>query len=227
VSVANAVKAGATRIELCANLTGGGTTPSIGAIKFALSFPNLQVFVLIRPRCGNFVYSEAEQWEMLADVEACRELGCHGVVVGGLRPDNTIDLQFLQAVMSRKGHMQVTFHRAFDFTPDPFLALDALVEAGVCRVLTTGGAANAMDGIHELQILLERAGKKIIILPGGGITVGNLRFLAESLPASEFHGSFKEKVSEFGGFGTVEASAEGGVREAIAILRQVRRLSDP
>ncbi len=185
--VAAATRAGADRVELCANLIEGGTTPSSGMMKLAREVTTIPIMTMIRPRGGDFCYTEAELEVMRADIDHARESGSSGIVLGALSTDGTIDLISTQELMERASPLPVTFHRAFDMTPDPFVALDQLIDLGVTRVLTSGQEASAEKGIPLLKELVDKAEDKIIILPGGGIREQSIRSILESTGAVEAH----------------------------------------
>lgn len=187
-SALNAQNGGADRIELCAELSLGGVTPSYGTIKMAVELLEIPVYVLIRPRSGDFVYSNLEISVMKEDISFCAEVGCHGVVFGALKPDRTIDEDKTAELMQAAGFMDATFHKAFDEVPNPFEALDTLKELGMQRILTSGGAKSAVEGMDNLGELLEEAEDEVIIMPGGGIRGSNLHTLLE-LEALEYHSS--------------------------------------
>ena len=172
-SAVNAQEAGAHRIELCAELAVGGITPSFGLINEVLKRVNIPVFVLIRPRSGHFTYSDAEFHTMKQDIELCRELGCQGIVSGVLKSNNTIDAEKTQELVEISNPLPFTFHRAFDWTPDPFQALKQLMAAGVDRILTSGQESSAKNGLQILKQLQLQAGEQLTILPGGGINADN------------------------------------------------------
>lgn len=168
-SAINAQAAGANRIELCSELAVGGITPSYGLIKQVMKALSIPVFVLIRPRSGNFTYSEADFEIMKQDIQNCKELGCHGIVSGILNVDNTIDIERTKKLIALTKPMTFTFHRAFDWTPNPFEALHTLKELKVDRVLTSGQSSSAENGIVMLNQLKKIADGKPIILPGSGV----------------------------------------------------------
>lgn len=182
-----AERGGARRLELCDALFDGGTTPSAGMIaacKVAVSIP---VFVMIRPRGGGFVYSDAERDVMRRDVVIARELGADGVVIGGLRPNGTVDLALVRSLMKAAHELPVTFHRAFDLTPDFGASLDLLAEAGVQRILSGGGTATALDGATVLADLVRQAGSRVVVMAGGGVREENVRTLVSVSCVREVH----------------------------------------
>lgn len=173
-SAANAQKAGAHRIELCSELAVGGVTASYGLIKQVRDNLQIPVFALIRPRGGNFTYSEAEFEIMKYDIQVCKELGCEGIVSGILHIDNMVDIERTKELVALAKPMSFTFHRAFDWTPNPFDALKILLNLKVDRILTSGQDLSAEKGVLMLQQLKELANEKLIILPGSGINSTNI-----------------------------------------------------
>ncbi|MFT7380669.1 MAG: copper homeostasis protein [Roseivirga sp.] len=187
-SALNAQNGGADRIELCAHLEVGGLTPSHGLIKVAKELLNIPIYVLIRPRAGDFVYSKIEMEVMKEDIQFCAEIGCAGVVIGCLNIDRTICWEQTEQLLEKAGFMDVTFHRAFDQCPNPFEALETLREMGIQRVLTSGSPISAIDGLETLGELVDEADEDIIVMPGGGIRPDNLKTLLQT-GASEYHSS--------------------------------------
>lgn len=184
----------ADRIELCDNLAEGGTSVSIGVAKEALVISKkheVPVMAMVRPRKGNFVFSEAELRSMLTDVAAYRELGMDGIVFGCLTADNNLDLAANQAIISAAQGASLTFHMAFDELNEPLAAIDWLAEQGVHRILTHGGPLHTAisDNYDRLRQYQEYAGNRLIILPGGGITTENMASVAENLDVQEVHGT--------------------------------------
>lgn len=189
-SVASALAAergGARRLELCDALFDGGTTPSAGMIAACRAAASIPVFVMIRPRGGGFVYSDAERDVMRRDVVVARELGADGLVIGGLRPDGKVDVDLVRLLMEAARDLPVTFHRAFDVTPSLAESLDSLADAGVERVLTAGGASTAADGATALADLVRQAGSRLVVMAGGGIREDNVRRLVSVSGVREVH----------------------------------------
>ena len=189
-SVASALAAergGASRLELCAALFDGGTTPSAGMIAACKEAVSIPVFAMIRPRGGGFIYSEAERDVMRRDVLLARELGADGVVIGGLCPDGIIDLALVQSLVESAQGVGVTFHRAFDLSADLEASLAALADAGVHRVLTAGGAPTAADGVTTLATLVRKAGSRVAVMAGGGVREENVRSLVSVTGVREVH----------------------------------------
>lgn len=204
--LAAAIAGGADRIELCAGLSVGGLTPSPAFIAAAARAP-VPVFVMNRPRDGDFVYSAAEAEQMRADLAVIRGSGgmVRGFVTGASRPDGTLDEALLGALLAEKGPLSATLHRAFDLVPDPFAALDQAVALGFDRILTSGLAPEAADGAGLIAELVHRADGRITIMPGGGITPGTARDLVARTAVSEVHASaaangrpFAADVTRFG-----------------------------
>ena len=182
-----AERAGAQRIELCANLTEGGTTPSAGSIGAALARVKAPIFVMIRPRAGDFLYTGVEMDVMTRDIATARSLGAHGIVLGVLTRDGMVDIERTRALVEAARPLPVTFHRAFDLTIDLDEALESVIACGVARVLTSGGTPRAADGIERLAALARRAGDRISVMPGGGISAANAVRIIEETGAREIH----------------------------------------
>ena len=178
---------GADRVELCDDLLEGGTTPSAGTIELCRERLRIPLHVLVRPRGGDFVYSDVELEVMQRDIALARHLGAHGVVVGALRPDGAVDEERTRALLGVARPMTVTFHRAFDFTPDADEALDMLIALGVDRVLTSGQAPSAQEGTHTLARLVTRAAGRIAILAGGGVSEENIAEITQRTGVREVH----------------------------------------
>ncbi len=194
-SVLAAERAGAQRIELCSALDVGGLTPSIGLIRAAVQAVQLPIYVLIRPREGDFCYTTSELDLMILDIRACQEAGAQGVVIGAAQPDGQLHLAQLAVLREAAGEMDITCHRAFDFTPDPLAALDQLAALGIRRVLSSGQAETAFAGRFLLQKLVKYAAGRVVIMPGAGITDTNIDAIAEVSGAHEFHFTAKKMVT--------------------------------
>ncbi|SHE37018.1 copper homeostasis protein CutC [Clostridium fallax] len=184
-----AEKLGANRIELCDNLSEGGTTPSYGTIIMAKQKLNIPIMVIVRPRGGDFLYSDVEFEIMKKEIELCKSLGIYGVVFGILNEDKNIDVKRTKDLVDLAKPMQVTFNMAFDEVYDKEKALEQLIKIGVDRVLTKGGAASATDGKEIIKNLIKKSNGKIIILPGGDITKNNYEAFGKYVGAEEFHGT--------------------------------------
>lgn len=190
-----AQEGGAIRVELCDNLAEGGTTPSYSTIALAKKLLHIQVYPIIRPRGGDFLYSNLEFDLMKEDIKICKSLNCDGIVIGILKADGSIDKERCAELIELAKPMAVTFHRAFDMSNNMQLALEDLIELGVERVLTSGGANSAIKGVQTLKILVKQAGNRICIMPGAGINDSNIATLVKETGAQEFHASAKEFVA--------------------------------
>ena len=189
-SCVEAEAGGAARVELCAGIPEGGTTPSYGEIIMARErTKRIAIHVLIRPRAGDFLYTETEVGAMLRDIEAARSLRVQGVVFGCLTPDGDIDERLLDRLLEAARPLSVTFHRAFDVCRDPHRALELLIRHGVDRVLTSGQEATAVEGIPLLRELVRQADGRIIVMPGCGVRVDNIARIEAETGAREFHTS--------------------------------------
>lgn len=187
-SVINAEKAGAHRIELCSELAVGGLTPSFGLLKQTIYNSKIPAFVLIRPRSGNFTYSDSEFEIMKQDIQICKDLGFAGIVSGVLNQDNTVDIRRTNQLIELSRPLAFTFHRAFDWVPNPFEALEQLIELGADRILTSGQANSAEEGIELLKQLKNKAKNRITLLPGGGINAQNANLFKDN-GFTEIHAS--------------------------------------
>lgn len=181
--------AGANRIELCDNPGEGGTTPSKGFISAARKALTIDLFPIIRPRGGDFLYSDDEFAIMKEDIRLCKQLGCDGIVTGILMADGTVDTHRCSELVALAYPMEVTFHRAFDRTADPFTALETIIETGCTRILTSGQKPVATDGLDLIKQLHERADDRIIIMPGSGVRADNVASIAQASGTYEFHTS--------------------------------------
>jgi copper homeostasis protein len=188
------VEGGADRIELCAALTEGGTTPSFGTIKICRELFTVQLFPIIRPRRGDFLYTQEEFDIMMEDVKMCKSLDCDGIVIGLLNADGTIDIERTAKLIEEAYPMEVTFHRAFDRCKDPFAAMEQLIEIGCNRILTSGQQPTAPLGIELIAQLVKAADERIIIMPGSGVRAENIKELAVRTKAREFHSSLRSKI---------------------------------
>jgi copper homeostasis protein len=182
-----AQQAGADRVELCASLLEGGITPSFGTVREAMKLADIPFHVIVRPRGGDFLYSEAEFASMVADVAALSELGVAGVVVGCLTADGDIDEPRMRALVEAAGPLAVTCHRAFDMTRDPQEALEALIRSGVGRVLTSGQRDTAIEGIELIAALVKQAAGRMIILGCGALTPENIGMVRAKTGLTEMH----------------------------------------
>ena len=191
-SCIHAQSSGAHRIELCDNPGDGGTTPSYGFIKAAREKLQIDLYPIIRPRGGDFFYSDAEFEIMKTDVQICKELGCNGVVIGILHADGKVDKERCKALVDIASPLGVTFHRAFDRTYDPIKALEEIISLGCERILTSGLRPTALEGADLIAALIKQANSRIIIMPGSGVRANNIIEIAESTGAIEFHSSARK-----------------------------------
>lgn len=186
-SAINAEKGGASRLELCSNLVEGGTTPSLGLLRVIKDRVKIPIYVMLRPRGGDFVYSEDDYQVMKKDLVLFKENGADGIVFGILTPDGEIDVTRSSEVIQLSCPLPITFHRAFDMVKDPVNSLNTLISLGVDRVLTSGQDSTALEGLPLLASLVKQAKDEIIVVPGGGITERNLQRILEESGAKEFH----------------------------------------
>ena len=189
-SCVEAEAGGAARVELCAAIPEGGTTPSYGEIRTAQQLTSsIAIHVLIRPRGGDFLYTEAEVQSMFMDIALCKQLGVHGVVFGCLTKEGDLDVPLMKRLVAAAKPLSVTCHRAFDVCRDPRRALEDLIDLGCDRVLTSGQEAEASKGIPLLRSLVEQAAGRIVVMPGCGIRAHNIADIERETGAKEFHTS--------------------------------------
>ncbi|MDB5137227.1 MAG: copper homeostasis protein CutC [Mucilaginibacter sp.] len=198
-SLASALAAqegGAIRVELCENLNEGGTTPSHGQIAMARKLLKIKLYVLIRPREGDFLYTDLEFEIMKADINYCIETGCDGIVTGILNIDGSVDKKRCSELvqMAKTKGLGVTFHRAFDMCADMNKALEDIIELGCERILTSGGKSTAIEGVHVITHLMEKAAGRITIMPGSGVNETTVANLIHFTKATEIHSSAKGTV---------------------------------
>jgi len=194
ISALEAQKGGADRVELCENLHDGGTTPGYGSIRFAREHLTIKLFVMIRPRGGDFLYSNDEFEIMKKDIQVAKELGADGVVFGILNPDGTIDIKRMKILADLARPMGITCHRAFDMTNDPFMAMEDLISLGIDRILTSGQQKTALEGASLIRSLIRIAGGRIIIMPGSGVKEHNVDELIRITGAGEVHIHLEKQV---------------------------------
>lgn len=214
-SALTAQRAGAGRIELCGGQAEGGITPSAGLIRLVKENVSIPVYVMIRPRGGDFVYDETELAVVRADIDVARSLGADGVVLGALRPDGTVDEAVTTALIEYAKPLPVTFHRAFDLTRDPHEALDAVIRCGAERILTSGQQATAEAGAPLLRSLVAQSGGRIELMAGAGVSAQNATLLAETgVQALHLSGSLRsDSPMQFRRAGVPMASAVPGEYE--------------
>ena len=197
-SVASALAAqegGAGRVELCTALELGGLTPSHAQIALTRERLRIPLYVLIRPRAGDFLYSDLECEAMQRDIETCAALGCDGVVLGVLDAEGRVDSARCRTLIAAAGTLGVTFHRAFDLSRDPAQALEDIVALGCERILTSGGKMAAIDGTAQINALVTQADRRILVMPGAGVSAANIAELATLTGAHEFHASAKHRLN--------------------------------
>jgi copper homeostasis protein len=222
-SAVNAQTGGADRVELCSDLPEGGTTPSYGMILSARDNLTIDLNVMIRPRGGDFLYSDTEYDIMRRDIEICGECGVNGIVIGILRTDGEIDTERTAKLAEMAYPMSVTFHRAFDMCADPFRGLQDIISAGAAKLLTSGQKNKAPEGADLISKLIKKAGSRITIMPGSGLNESNIAEVARITGASEFHLSVRSIASGEMEFRR-EGIAIGGIPE---IPEFSRKISDP
>jgi copper homeostasis protein len=211
-----AAENGADRIEYCSALAVGGLTPTPGALA-RIGDIAVPCFVMIRPRPGNFVYSDGEIETMTREIALARDAGAQGVVFGASKDDGSLDGNALRLLCDAAGGMAKTLHRAFDITPDPFVALETAVELGFDRILTSGQKNTAEEGCTLIADLIARAGERIIILPGSGVTAANASTLRAKTGTSQLHASCKRAA---------QPGEEGRVATDARAVRDLRRAMD-
>lgn len=193
-SCIEAQKGGADRVELCAGIPEGGTTPSLGMIRNARESIDMALNVIIRPRGGDFLYNSRETAQMIYDIEAAVAEGADGLVFGALTPEAKVDMKLCEKLLAVSGGLPVTFHRAFDCVADMDSALEDIISLGFARILSSGGCATAADGAQKLGQLVSKADGRIIIMPGCGIRENNIAEIAALSSAREFHFSAREAL---------------------------------
>lgn len=189
-----AQRGGADRIELCGNLIEGGITPSIGAIEMVRKNLSIPLHVVIRPRGGDFLYSDIDFEVMKRDIELVKWLGADGVVFGVLTPRGAVDVERTEDLIARARPLSVTFHRAFDMTRDPYQSLDDLITLGVNRVLTSGQEGSIVEGLAVVAQLAKRAGSRITVMAGGGLTEQNIGAVVSCSGVREVHFTARTSV---------------------------------
>lgn len=190
-----ALAAGADRIEFCENPMEGGTTPSYGSLLLLSQLTKQPIFPIIRPRGGDFLYTEREFQVIQNDLMVCKQLGFKGAVIGLLNADGNIDTKRTAALVQAAGSMEITFHRAFDRCKDAFTGLEQLIDIGCKRVLTSGQVPNVCHAIPMIQQLVEKANDRIIILPGSGVRADNIANIVTQTGVKEMHSSARKAMS--------------------------------
>jgi copper homeostasis protein len=224
--LAAAIAGGAGRIELCSALELGGLTPVAGLIKAAAAAP-IPVYAMIRPHAGAFVFDEADEEAMMADIDAVRAFGLAGVVIGANRLDGSLDVPLISRLKARAEGLGSTLHRAFDLVPDADAAVEQAIELGCERILTSGCVPKAIDGLETLGRLSRKAAGRISIMPGSGVRPGNVAHILRATGASEVHASCSSRVGSIDpravAFGFEAAMTN---RTDADIVRQMREAID-
>jgi copper homeostasis protein len=189
-----AQRGGARRVELCADLLEGGITPSAGLIATVRSRISIGLYVMIRPRGGDFCYSDLEFEGMREEIKHAKSLGADGIVLGLLDPDARIDIPRTHQLVQLACPLPVTFHRAIDMTPDLPIAVEAVIQTGATRILSSGGAADACSGMSTLTQMVQLAKERIVIMPGGGVSKKNVEQIAKATRAKEFHAGLRSLI---------------------------------
>jgi copper homeostasis protein len=189
-----AERGGANRVELCSDLLEGGITPGAGMIAQVRRHIGIGLFIMIRPRGGDFFYTEFEYHVMREEIDHARRLGADGFVFGILDEQGQVDVARNRQLVDLAGPLPVTFHRAIDMTPDPAAAVEAVMATGANRILTSGGAPNVPRGVASIARMVEAAAGRIAIMPGGGITPENIAAIAQATGATEFHSSARSAL---------------------------------
>ena len=188
-SAMTAERGGAQRVELCADLLEGGITPGAGLIASVRKHVEIDLYVIVRPRGGDFCYTELEFEVMQEDIKHGQKLGADGIVLGLLDEDGLVNVNRTRQLVELARPLPVTFHRAIDMTPDLMTALEDVMATGASRILTSGGAPNATAGMHMIAEMIEASKGRIAIMPGGGVSIDTIAAIAETTGATEFHSS--------------------------------------
>ncbi|SFI37050.1 copper homeostasis protein [Tindallia magadiensis] len=193
-SLMTAIKAGADRIELCSALNMGGLTPSYGFMQQAKDVSGVEIYVMIRPRSGDFLYDDGEYETMKKDVEKVKKEGFHGIVIGFLKADGRLDLERLEEMVKLADPLKVVLHRAFDDANQPEKEIPKLIEMGIQRILTSGQRKTATEGVEYIQSIEKEFGKEITIMPGAGVSAENIETLYKKTGCTHYHMSGKTEV---------------------------------
>ena len=209
-----AMRAGAARVEFCANPDAGGTTPAMKDVAYLQGVMTIPVYPIIRPRVGDFCYNETEAIEIKKEILEVKALGCKGISIGAANADKKIDKALMSKIMEWAAPMEVTCHKVFDETPDAFEAMELLISIGVKRILTSGLQKTALEGAELLAELVKQANGRIIIMPGGGVRSANIGEVALITGAAEFHSSACTHL--------VNGNVTADENEIAALLRQLK-----
>jgi copper homeostasis protein len=219
-----AQQAGADRIELCASPGEGGVTPSPGVIRIARESLRIALYPIIRPRGGDFLYSDEEFRIMLRDIEYCKQVGCNGVVIGMLSADGSVDQPRCARLVELAYPLGVTFHRAFDWAANPFEAMETIIRLGCERILTSGQRPTADEGAGLIDQLIREADDRIVIMPGSGVRASNIVSLAERTGASEFHTS--ARLRQASGMEFVKAEMKEEQSVVMAGKEEIKKIKE-
>ena len=219
-----AEEAGADRIELCADAFEGGTTQSYGVLKMVREKISIPVFPIIRPRGGDFLFSEEEFQIMKKEIALCKELQFEGVVIGALHSDGSIHKEYTAALTELAYPLDVTFHRAFDRAKDPLQALEDIIDCGCTRILTSGQVPNAFDGKELIKELIIKAADRIIIMPGSGVRSENISLLANDTGAVEFHSSARMNIDSKMQY--LQSSMQENLTDITVDQMEIRRMKE-
>jgi copper homeostasis protein len=222
----SAERGGAHRVELCSDLASGGITPSAGFMRVARQNLQIPIHVLIRPRAGDFVYSDREFEVMERDIEVAKQLGMSSMVLGILDSKFQVDVKRTTQLINLAHTLPVTFHRAFDLCPDKNSAVEAVIQSGSTRLLTSGGNAGAIEGLASLARLVDAAGDRLVIMPAGGIGAENVSRVLQETVAREIHASLRgQQTPGHDGLSNSGPSDENGQNGDLeARVREVRRI---
>ena len=212
-SALEAQEGGADRVELCDNLLEGGTTPSYATLLKARELLHIQLYPIIRPRGGDFLYTDLEFEVMRSDIRMCKQIGCNGVVVGMLLQDGSLDIERLRILMEEAWPMGVTFHRAFDMCSHPEEVLESLIDLGVERILSSGQRRNALEGAPQLARWHQQAAGRIGIMAGSGVRVHNIATIRHQTGIEEFHSTAQKTLSSRMSYRNAEAQMSEGGKE--------------
>lgn len=218
---------GAKRVELCDNLAEGGTTPSYAQIALSKKNLSIEIWPIIRPRGGDFLYSNLEFELMKEDIKICKSLNCDGIVTGILKANGQIDKERTAELVKLAKPLKVAFHRAFDMSHDMEKALEDLIDLGIVRVLSSGGKSSAINGSETLSKLIKQANGRISIMPGAGINETNIQELINQTGATEFHASAKAFVGskmEYRNMATKMGSIEDEYQYELTSIEKVKAL---
>lgn len=225
-----AQQGGASRVELCQDLELGGITPSVGLIRNTMENTNIGVHVLVRPRAGDFVYTEAEYREMEYDIQMCKDLGCSGVVIGILTSDGKVDMYRMEKLIALARPMTVVFHRAFDRCSDPLQSLEDIVTLGCDRLLTSGLENTAWQGRDLLRELVGNAAGRLEIMAGSGVNANNIKEIVQHTGVSAIHSSAKEELltkmtyHNLAVAGMNEPTFQSSLEQVQLLLKQIKKL---